>query len=284
MQEQRIILTGPPHGPHLGLGRGILVRNRFGNDCHFLFLQHIGRRLHLDKPSVASRLLCKRKPLSSRGAVSFQRLSPAAFIIKGCVPLETATRCHHAAPLSPTHTFSQDIMGIAGVLSVFVEKRKEKPWEVVDSKSVEPVPIFDEDDGACTLLLAQRRAGRPQPLTLCIADVDIIYVHETRVVRDFVFDVQKDKDLENSLLFAQQQFVEEVQRKGYNALWSEGCAQHVLRPCVFALLTCSSGGSLPSSAKPNDIGSKSSTLDSLPASPGSKCSPTNHPSWPFLGS
>jgi hypothetical protein len=115
-------------------------------------------------------------------------------------------------------------MGIAGVLSVFVEKKKEKPWEVVDSKSVEPVPLFDEEDGACILVLPQSAGG----LTLCIADVDIIYVHETRVVRNYVFDVRKDKDLENSLLFAQQQFVEEVQRKGYNALWSEGCAQHVL--------------------------------------------------------
>jgi hypothetical protein len=47
-------------------------------------------------------------------------------------------------------------MGIAGVLSVFVEKKKEKPWEVVDSKSVEPVPLFDEEDGAYTLFLPQR--------------------------------------------------------------------------------------------------------------------------------
>jgi hypothetical protein len=61
-----------------------------------------------------------------------------------------------------------------------------------------------------------------------VTDVDIIYVHETRVVRNFVFDVRKDKDLESSLQFAQQQFVEEVQRKGYNALWSEGCVKHVL--------------------------------------------------------
>ena len=45
-------------------------------------------------------------------------------------------------------------MGLACVLSVFVEKKKEKPWEVVDSKSVEPVPIFDEDDGACILLFS----------------------------------------------------------------------------------------------------------------------------------
>jgi len=97
-------------------------------------------------------------------------------------------------------------MGLAGVLSIFVVKRHEKPWEVVDSKTVEPVPLFDEDD-----------------------DIDIIYVHETWVVRTFVFDVRKDKDLENSLLFAQQQFFEEVRRKGYNALWSEGWQLTLLR-------------------------------------------------------
>jgi len=97
-------------------------------------------------------------------------------------------------------------MGLASVLSVFVVKRHEKPWEVVDSKSVEPVPLFDEED-----------------------DIDIIYVHETRVVRTFVFDVRKDEDLENSLLFAQQQFLEQVERRGYNALWSEGWQMTLLR-------------------------------------------------------
>ncbi|KAI9512670.1 hypothetical protein F5148DRAFT_794832 [Russula earlei] len=97
-------------------------------------------------------------------------------------------------------------MGLAGVLSVFVVKRHEKPWEVVDSKAVEPVPLFDEDD-----------------------DIDVIYVHETRVARTFVFDVRKDKDLENSLQFAQQQFLEEIQRKGYNTFWSEGWQLTLLR-------------------------------------------------------
>lgn len=43
-------------------------------------------------------------------------------------------------------------MGLAGVLSVFVSKKHEKPWEVVDSKAVEPVPHFDEDEGACDIL------------------------------------------------------------------------------------------------------------------------------------
>ncbi len=113
-------------------------------------------------------------------------------------------------------------MGLASVLSIFVVKRHEKPWEVVDSKTVEPVPLFDEDDGAYAMPI--RRTASYS----CITDIDIIYVHETRVVRTFVFDVRKDKDLENSLLFARQQFFEEVRRKGYNALWSEGCVQHVL--------------------------------------------------------
>lgn len=56
-------------------------------------------------------------------------------------------------------------MGLAGVLSVFVEKRKEKPWEVVDSKSVEPVPLFDEDDGAYTLVCFLKKGWASQPLT-----------------------------------------------------------------------------------------------------------------------
>jgi hypothetical protein len=79
---------------------------------------------------------------------------------------------------------------------------------------------------------------RSAPLLICIADIDIIYVHETRVVRTFVFDVRKDKDVENSVLFAQQQFIEEVQRKGYNAFWTEGCVEHVFPRLCPPLMYC----------------------------------------------
>lgn len=99
-------------------------------------------------------------------------------------------------------------MGFASMLSVFVSKKHEKPWEVVDSKAVEPVPLYDEEDDS---------------------EIDIIYVHEARVVRTYVFDVRKDKDVENSVLFAQQQFLEEIQRKGYNAFWTEGWRLTLLR-------------------------------------------------------
>ena len=40
-------------------------------------------------------------------------------------------------------------MGIASALALFISKKPESPWEVVDSRHVEPVPVFDEDDGAC---------------------------------------------------------------------------------------------------------------------------------------
>jgi hypothetical protein len=42
-------------------------------------------------------------------------------------------------------------MGLAGMLSVFVSKKHEKPWEVVDSKAVEPVPLYDEEDTGALL-------------------------------------------------------------------------------------------------------------------------------------
>lgn len=40
-------------------------------------------------------------------------------------------------------------MGLASMLSVFVSKKHEKPWEVVDSKAVEPVPLYDDEEGEC---------------------------------------------------------------------------------------------------------------------------------------
>lgn len=120
-------------------------------------------------------------------------------------------------------------MGLAGVLSVFVSKRHEKPWEVVDSKAVEPVPLYDEEDaGACCDPCSAVCVFFTYIYFITDSEIDIIYVHETRVVRTYVFDVRKDKDVENSVLFAQQQFLEEIQRKGYNSFWTEGCVEHVV--------------------------------------------------------
>ena len=107
-------------------------------------------------------------------------------------------------------------MGLASVLSVFVSKKHEKPWEVVDSKAVEPVVLYDDEEGMCDFAVKRVWLLLLIPF-ITDSEIDIIYVHETRVVRTYVFDVRKDKDVENSVQFAQQQFLEEIQRKGYNS-------------------------------------------------------------------
>ncbi|TFY76306.1 hypothetical protein EWM64_g7704 [Hericium alpestre] len=97
-------------------------------------------------------------------------------------------------------------MRLADAISVFVPRKHECAWEVVDSKNVDPVAVCDQDD-----------------------DLDVIYVHETDVVRTYMFDVRDEKDFHNALLFAQRQFVEEVRSKGYNTLWTEGWQATLLR-------------------------------------------------------
>lgn len=89
--------------------------------------------------------------MTGSGAVSSSVYTVAVFII-------TPYMRHASDPPFPARWLSahitylsSDIMGLAGVLSVFVVKKQEKPWEVVDSKTVEPVPLFDEDDGACAI-------------------------------------------------------------------------------------------------------------------------------------
>ena len=99
--------------------------------------------------------------------MSFQRLNASGLYKKGCA----ASSNHNPVPISLIQyhpsLFSQEIMGLAGVLSVFVEKKKEKPWEVVDSKAVEPVPLFDEDDGACALPYSKEGLGALPYIVFC---------------------------------------------------------------------------------------------------------------------
>ncbi|EIM92752.1 uncharacterized protein STEHIDRAFT_152064 [Stereum hirsutum FP-91666 SS1] len=97
-------------------------------------------------------------------------------------------------------------MGLARALSAFVKKRSESPWEVVDSKDVEPVPVWDDED-----------------------DLDIVFIHETAISRTYIFDVSRDKDFKNAVVFAQQKMLEEVNDKGYNVLWCEGWRATLLR-------------------------------------------------------
>ena len=51
-------------------------------------------------------------------------------------------------------------MGLASSFAAFVTRRQESPWEVVDSKSVEPVSIWDDEEGECSVYA---EASRPLP-------------------------------------------------------------------------------------------------------------------------
>ncbi|KAJ6574870.1 hypothetical protein B0H19DRAFT_1254514 [Mycena capillaripes] len=85
---------------------------------------------------------------------------------------------------------------------LFNFRRKEIPWEVVDSKAIEPVPTYYDED----------------------KDLDIVSVGEADTCGTYVFHVDHLKnaaDLRNAVVFARQQLLQEVAKKGFNALLSE---------------------------------------------------------------
>ncbi|KAF7339848.1 hypothetical protein MVEN_01901600 [Mycena venus] len=85
---------------------------------------------------------------------------------------------------------------------LFNFRRKEIPWEVVDSKAIEPVHMYYDED----------------------KDFDIVSIGETDTCGTYVFHVDKLKnaaDLRNAVVFARQQLLKEVGKKGFNILLSE---------------------------------------------------------------
>ncbi|KAF8640754.1 hypothetical protein AX17_000404 [Amanita inopinata Kibby_2008] len=92
---------------------------------------------------------------------------------------------------------------------LFKFRRKEVPWEVVDSRAVEPVLMFDDDD-----------------------EIEIEVIGEVDIVGTYVFDVKAwrgSKQVPNALVFARQQLLREVTNKGYNVLLHESWTATVYR-------------------------------------------------------
>jgi len=87
-------------------------------------------------------------------------------------------------------------------------RRKEIPWEVVDSHAVEPVPMYYDDE-----------------------DLDIVSVGDADTCGTYVFDVKRvgNPDLRHAVVFARQQLLDEVSKKGYNVLLLESWKLTVLR-------------------------------------------------------
>lgn len=100
-------------------------------------------------------------------------------------------------------------------------RRKEIPWEVVDSRSVDPVSMYFDNDneGILASRLPHVRALMDH------LDVELVSVKDTKVRRKYVLEVKRDmvgrSELPKALVFARGQLLQEVNQNGYNILLNE---------------------------------------------------------------
>lgn len=105
--------------------------------------------------------------------------------------------------------------------STMLFRRKETPWEVVESHSVDPVPMYYDDEGRY-LPHSCQGALVNYPFS---PDLDLIFAKDSNVLRKFVLDVQKGKvlqeELQKAVVFARERLLEEIKKNGYNVLLLE---------------------------------------------------------------
>jgi len=89
-------------------------------------------------------------------------------------------------------------------------KRHEIPWEVVDGKTVDPVPMRFED-----------------------SELELAVIKQGHVRRKYVLEVRPnvslDPELQKAVIFAQGQLLDEIEQNGYNVLLSESWRVTLLR-------------------------------------------------------
>jgi hypothetical protein len=100
---------------------------------------------------------------------------------------------------------------------LFTFRRRETPWEVVDNRAVEPVPMYYEDEGG---RFPYRCRCVPETNEI-FADLDIIYVGDNDTVGTYVFDVKRNSDFRDTLSFSRQLLLQEIAKKGLNVLLME---------------------------------------------------------------
>jgi len=100
-------------------------------------------------------------------------------------------------------------------------RRKELPWEVVDSRNVDPVPMYYDDEGKRYQLFI------PTRILSTFTELDLVFVKGGNVRRTYVVEVKREafkKDsgmLPKTVTFAREQLFEEVKKNGYNVLLLE---------------------------------------------------------------
>ncbi|CAL1696520.1 unnamed protein product [Somion occarium] len=85
-------------------------------------------------------------------------------------------------------------------------RRGEVPWEVVGTRHVEWVPMYDADEV-----------------------LDIIRVNRADTSIKFVHDIHELKDMRQAVQAARQLLIQHIQQKRYNTLLSEGWQVTILR-------------------------------------------------------
>ncbi|KAG1749695.1 uncharacterized protein EDB91DRAFT_1235168 [Suillus paluster] len=82
-------------------------------------------------------------------------------------------------------------------------RKNEQSWEVVGCECIDPVQMIDDDDD----------------------DLDILRVRDTSTCGTYIFDLGKRSpqasDYANAVLFARQQFIQEIMKNEYNVLLLE---------------------------------------------------------------
>jgi hypothetical protein len=111
---------------------------------------------------------------------------------------------------------------------LFQFRRRETPWEVVDnSMSVEPVPMYYEDEGNVPLQLVFLQHP---PLIRRASDLDIGCIDNSDTARTYVFDVNRINEslnFRNALLFSRQHLLQEVAKRDFNILLLERCFKYL---------------------------------------------------------
>lgn len=99
-------------------------------------------------------------------------------------------------------------------------RRREAPWEVIDSKAVNPIPIWDEDE------------GEQNPWTLVDPDtdglataLDVVRMHSVDMHFKFVHELRRVSDMRKAVQHARHQLMQEAARQNYNVMIVEGCVR-----------------------------------------------------------
>ena len=101
-------------------------------------------------------------------------------------------------------------------------RRKEIPWEVVATKHVEPIALFDEFDDDGETISCTTYCFRVRSLTFGPADLDVLRVSDVDMRATFAHEIKGIQDMRRVICTTRHLLMQTVYRQKYNILLSEG--------------------------------------------------------------